>query len=80
MYQLVSKYIYACWPLGRQSLISYHCPSLTNDGEQKSSLAVLPFSHIYSMAVVMIAQLRLGHRLITFPTYDERLFLSLIHI
>ena len=27
MYQLVSKYIYACWPLGRQSLICYHWPS-----------------------------------------------------
>ena len=57
-----------------QMLAPGPCPSLANDGEQKSSLAVLPFSHIYSMAVVMIAQLRLGHRLITFPTYDERLF------
>ena len=43
-------------------------------GSQQISLAYLPFSHIYSMAVVMIAQLRLGHRLITLPHYDEHLF------
>ena len=28
MYQLVSKYIYACWPLGRQSLICYQTQCL----------------------------------------------------
>ena len=58
---------------GAQMLSPAFCPTLDGSSQQVS-LAVLPFSHIYSMAVVMIAQLRLGHRLITLPHYDEHLF------
>ena len=58
---------------GAQMLAPGPCPIL-EAGSQQVSLAVLPFSHIYSMVVVMIAQLRLGHRLITLPNYDEHLF------
>jgi len=59
---------------GAQLLSPGPCPTLDGSSQQ-ISLAVLPFSHIYSMAVVMIAQLRLGHRLITLPHYDEHLFI-----
>ena len=58
---------------GAQMLSPAFCPTLDGSSQQVS-LAVLPFSHIYSMAVVMITQLRLGHRLITLPHYDEHLF------
>ena len=57
---------------GVQMLAPGLCPSLETSSQQVS-LAVLPFSHICSMAVA-VAQLRLGHRLIPLPNYDEQLF------
>ena len=49
--------------------------SMLEGQEQEVVLAVLPFSHIYSMALFMIAQLRLGHKLVTLPSFEPAMYL-----
>jgi len=45
-------------------------------GVQETNLAVLPFFHIYAMCLVMLFNLRAGHKLVTLPKFEPESFLK----
>ncbi|XP_064622501.1 uncharacterized protein LOC135484756 isoform X2 [Lineus longissimus] len=58
--------------------MAYAQPGLINTGPEDTSIAVLPFFHIFGMAQVMFSLLRNGAKIVTMPRFDKDMYLSLI--
>lgn len=50
--------------------------SIKGTGTQVSTIAVLPFFHIYGMELIMCYGLRCGHKLITLPKFEPESFIN----
>lgn len=45
-------------------------------GKQETTVAVLPFFHIYSMELIMLLNLRLGSKIITLPKFEPETYVK----
>jgi len=45
-------------------------------GVQEITLAVLPFFHIYAMELIMLYNLRMGHKIITLPKFEPESYIK----
>jgi len=45
-------------------------------GQQETTLAVLPFFHIYAMTTIMIMGLHLGLKIVTVPKFDPAMYIN----
>jgi len=45
-------------------------------GVQDTTLAVLPFFHIYAMELIMLYNLRMGHKIITLPKFEPESYIK----
>ena len=48
----------------------------TNDDEQETTVAVLPFFHIYAMNTIMTVGLQIGARIVTVPRFEPEMYLN----
>ena len=48
----------------------------TNEEHQESTVAVLPFFHIYAMNCIMTLGLQLGAKLITIPRFEPEMYIK----
>jgi acyl-CoA synthetase (AMP-forming)/AMP-acid ligase II len=51
---------------------------VSDPDEQEVVLAVVLFSHLYGLGMIMLLKLMQGAKLITMPKYEKNLFLNLI--
>jgi acyl-CoA synthetase (AMP-forming)/AMP-acid ligase II len=66
--------------LTHHNLVANLCQfqSVLDLGEEETSVAVLPFFHLYGQAVLMAAALRQGATLVTMPRFDLEQFLAIL--
>jgi len=50
--------------------------TIVDDGVQETTIAVLPFFHIYSMELIMLLNLRIGTKIVTLPKFEPETYLK----
>jgi len=71
-YNLVANCMQAKVP----GVMPHALKNLIDDGVQETTVAVLPFFHIYSMELIMLLNMRIGTRIVTLPKFEPETYIK----
>lgn len=71
-YNLVANCIQAKLP----GVMPLALKNMLDHGVQETTVAVLPFFHIYSMELIMLLNLRIGTKIVTLPKFEPEMYLK----